>query len=105
MNEAVSRELFFNIVAQHIDKDAYSGNLQRVNASMLEMYEQDAEAVVQEYKRLGEYCLTRIYPALIASRDDLAELDKLVRNIPIAEELAREAKADFITKATKGATR
>jgi len=105
MHEAVSRQLFFSILAQSIDKDAYSGKLRQVDASMLEMYEQDDEAAVQEYKRLGEYCLTRIYPALIASKGDLAELEKLVRNIPISEELARAAKADFIMKATKGAVK
>lgn len=105
MKEANLRELFFTALARGTDNDAYSGKLQQVDASMFDMYEQDAAAAVREYKRLGEYCLTQVYPALIAHSSELAELDKSVRSTPIPEELAKAAKAEVITRATKGAAK
>lgn len=105
MKEENVRELFFTVLARGIDYDAYSGKLQQVDASMSDMYEQDAAAAVREYMRLGEYCLTQVYPALVARNSELAELDKSVRSTPIPEELARAAKAEVIARATKGAAK
>lgn len=101
MREASMRMIFFTALARGTDNEAYSGKSQQVDAANFGMYERDAAAAVREYKRLGEYCLTYVYPALIARGSALAELDKSVRSTPIPEELARAAKAEFIKQATK----
>ncbi|WP_423378739.1 hypothetical protein [Burkholderia sp. LMG 32019] len=105
MKEASLREMFFTALARRADDDAYSGRLKQVDASMFDMYERDAAAAVQEYKRLGEYCLTHVYPTLIARNSELAELDTSIRSLRIPGELAKAAKAEFIMSATKRAVK
>ncbi|KVG72747.1 hypothetical protein [Burkholderia ubonensis] len=104
-NEAKMRETFFHVMAQSVDRDAYSIKLKQVEDSDSAMFEKDEAAAVREFKRLADYCLFRVYPALIADSSNFAELDKAIRATPIPEDLKKAAKAEFIEKATKAAAK
>lgn len=102
MRESQMRMIYFGKLAQGMDDDAYSARERQVDAVMLAMFERDKPAAVREYKRIGEYCLNQVYPALISRSTALAELDRAIRSIPMPEELEKAAKAEFIEHATKG---
>ncbi len=103
MNEANMREIFFHAMAQGVDRDAYSIKLKQVDDADYAMFERDEAAAVREFKRLADYCLFRVYPALIAYSSDFAEVDKAIHATSIPEEMKQAAKAEFMKKATKAA--
>ncbi|CAJ0773671.1 hypothetical protein R8510_03702 [Ralstonia chuxiongensis] len=82
----------------------YKGKLKQVDDANSAMYERDKDSAVKEYKRLGDFCLSKVYPALIASSTKAAELDKSLRNIHVPDDLMKAAKADFMAKAMKSPT-
>ena len=101
--ESGARMLFFSALAKY-DNDAYKGKLKQVDDANSAMYERDKDSAVKEYKRLGDFCLSKVYPALIASSTKAAELDKSLRNIHVPDDLMKAAKADFMAKAMKSPT-
>lgn len=105
MRESSTRMLFFHALGQDVDRDAYSGKRKQVEETMFAMYEKDKDSAVQEYKRLGDYCLFRVYPSVIAYSAKFSEVDKLVRSLPAPEDLMKSAKAEFMERAMKAASK
>lgn len=102
--ENTIRMLFFSALAKYAYSDDYHAKLKQVRDANYAMYVKDEDAAVKEYKRLGDFCLYNVYPAVVASSPKVAEIDKGLRNIQIPEDVMKAAKAEFMAKAMKAPT-
>ena len=99
--ESTARMLLFSALAKYAYSDDYHAKLKQVRDANYAMYMKDEDAAVKEYKRLGDFCLYNVYPAVVASSPNIAEVDKVGRNIDIPEDMMKAAKADFMARAMK----
>lgn len=98
--EANLREIFFHVVAQSIDLDAYSAKEKKVSDMMQDMYMKDSEAARREYDRLGEFCLHTEYDRVKALDNGFEKIDRYIRRPIAPQEMMEKAKIDFIEHAT-----
>lgn len=98
--EALKRQVFYHVLAQTIDLNAYALTEKKVNDIFYAEYDKDASNAQREYNRLGEFCLYTVYDRLMASSSEAQKADTAVRGIVILPSLRERAKAEFIKMAT-----